>query len=197
MKSCGLSYRHYFFTLMTVFGLMVPTQAIKVKDLSQTIPLPAGEKLNLNREWIKYSSQKVLKKVSSYPFLEHKSHHGLMGTLNTEVKFYNNSKEGKIEKWFSKECKKLESFYPKKNSVIRYDESKVLCIVELKPTEQSKGMIQYMKAKPIKSNNKDSKVYVYTYNFFTPMKNQKGSKRKVSSWDEMKSSVSKLMDANL
>ncbi len=197
MKSCGFTKRHYFITLVTLFGLMVPIQAIKVKDLSQSIALVAGEKLDLNKEWIKYSSQKILKKVSSYPFLEHKSHQGLMGTLNTEVKYYNSERSGKLSKWFKNECKKLENFYPKNNSSIRYDEDKVLCVVELKPTEKSKGMIQYMRAKSAtqKAKTKASKVYVYTYNFFTPMTNQKS--KKVSSWSDMKASVSKLMEANL
>ncbi len=196
MRTSATSYRHYILTLMTIFGLMVPTNAvdtIKIKDLSQTIPLAAGEKLDLNRDWIKYSSQKVLKQVSSYPFLEHKKLKGLMGTLNTEVKFYNTKKEGNLSQWFKKQCKKLEEFYPQGHSKIRYEANKVLCIVELLPTKQSKGMIQYMKVKSIKKEKDKTKVFVYTYNFFTPMKDNKNKDH----WDEMKASVTKLMEANL
>ena len=113
-----------------------------------------------------------------------------MGTLSTEVKFYNIQREGNLKNWFQKECKKLEELYPKEKASIHYDESKLACSVELFPTEKSKGMVQYLKAKSIK----DNKVFIYTYNFFTPMKDQKHDHKE---WETMKASISKLMEANL
>ncbi len=176
---------------IAIFSVLMNTAwAVQIKDTSKIIALPAGEQLKLNSEWIKYASDKVMKQVTSYPFLENTKLKGLMGTLNTEVKFYNIQKEGKLEQWFNKECKKLESFYPKEKSKISFDKSKLFCKVELLPSAQSKGMIQFLKAKSIK----DNQVFVYTYNFYTPMRDKKHDEKE---WEEMKSSITKLMDANL
>jgi len=179
-----------FFCLMA--GTIYNIQAQKPED--QSINLAAGETFQLNNDWIQYASTKVLKKVSSYPFVENKNLKGLVGTLNTEVKFYNMKKEGNLEQWFAKQCKQLVNLYPKDHSRIRMEKNNSVCIVEISPTEEEKGMIQYMKAKSIKTHGNDNQVFVYTYNFYTPLKSAMKPK---NSWAKMKAAVEYLMNANL
>lgn len=188
MNKRKLNYRYILMGLGVLFGLLTPIQA--VKNESHIINLPASEKLELNQEWIKYTSKKVLKKISSYPFLENKKLTGLMGTLNTEVKFYNTKREGNVSKWFNKECSRLEELYPKTTSDIEFDEDKNLCKIVMYPTKKRKGMIQFLRAK----NIKEGKVFIYSFNFFTPQSDESNPPEQ---WERMKASVIKLMEANI
>ncbi len=194
MKDRKIKIQSKAYTLIALFaiGVLTPLQAVDSKDtqkLDKIIKLPAGRELKLNSNWMKYTSKKILSKISSYPMLENKNHHGLMGTLNTEVKFFNKKREGNITQWFGKECNRLKDLYPPQDSKVIYEKEKLLCKIELHPSSKTKGMIQYLKAK----NIRDNKVFIYSYNFFTPLKKS----NKLAQWTDMKKEVSKLMEANL